>query len=115
MTNRDSTSVDDRPPATLARGDKGETSMAHTVGRVLGGSPLSVLGRLILLSILVGVVLSTLGLDPMNIVRSLEMLARQLYATGFDLVRYLWRYFLLGAAVVIPLWLVMRLFRFGRK
>jgi hypothetical protein len=27
----------------------------------------------------------------------------------FDAVRWLWRYFLLGAVIVLPLWLVTRL------
>ena len=77
--------------------------------RVLGGSPLAILGRLVLLSILVGVVLQTIGLDPMHIFTSLERLLRHVYAMGFDAVRYLWRYFLLGAVVVVPIWIVLRL------
>ena len=81
-----------------------------TVERVFGGSPLAVLGRLILLSILVGVVLSAIGLDPMNLVRSIERLVRQVYAMGFDAVRYVWQYFLLGAIVVVPIWILTRLF-----
>ena len=44
--------------------------MADNVTRFLGGSPLAVLGKLILLSILIGVVLSALGLDPLNISRA---------------------------------------------
>lgn len=88
--------------------------VSQSVERVLGGSPLSVLGRLILLSILVGVVLSIIGLDPMNIVASIETLAREIYGMGFDAVRYLWRYFLLGAVVVVPLWILSRLFS-GRR
>ena len=43
-----------------------------TFTRFLGGSPLAVLWRLILLSILVGVLLSVFGLDPWNIVRSVQ-------------------------------------------
>jgi hypothetical protein len=82
---------------------------AGSFTRVLGGSPLGVLARLILLSILVGVVLSTIGLDPWNIWTSLEILARHIYAMGFDTVRWVWRYFLLGAVVVVPAWLLMRL------
>lgn len=88
---------------------------SHTVGRMLGGSPISVLSRLVLLSILVGVVFQTAGLDPMKILASLEALARQVYAMGFDAVRYVWQYFLLGAAVVVPLWILLRLVRGGRK
>jgi hypothetical protein len=30
---------------------------------------------------------------------------------GFDAVVWLWRYFLLGAVVVIPIWLIVRLTR----
>ncbi len=41
--------------------------MANGLARFLGGPPLAVLGKLILLSILIGVVLSALGLDPWNI------------------------------------------------
>jgi hypothetical protein len=85
----------------------------NTVSRVLGGSPISVLGRLVLMSILAGVVLSVLGLDPWNILASIEAMARQIYAMGFDAVRWVWRYFLLGAVVVVPLWLLARLARAG--
>ena len=80
-----------------------------TVTRLFGGSPLAVLGRLLLVSILVGVILSALGLDPFDIVRSIERLAESIWNMGFDAFRWLWRYFLLGAVIVIPIWLVMRL------
>ena len=78
--------------------------------RFLGGSPLTVVFRLILLSILVGVVLAAIGFDPWNILRSIELLFRRIWDLGFDAVNWLWRYFLLGAVIVIPLWLLMRVF-----
>ncbi|MEI9803644.1 MAG: DUF6460 domain-containing protein [Pseudolabrys sp.] len=77
--------------------------------RVFGGSPLAVVGRLILVSVLVGVVLSALGLDPFDIVHSIERLVRSIWNMGFDAVRWLWRYLLLGAVIVIPIWIVLRL------
>ncbi len=80
-----------------------------TTSRILGGSPLAVLGRLILVSILVGVILSALGLDPFDIVRSIERLIRSVWEMGFDAFRWLWRYFLLGAVIVVPLWIIIRL------
>jgi hypothetical protein len=80
-----------------------------TVTKIIGGSPLAVLGRLILVSILVGVILSALGLDPFDIVRSIERLIRSIWNMGFDAVRYVWRYFLLGAVIVIPIWIIIRL------
>jgi hypothetical protein len=85
--------------------------MAGNINRFLGGSPLAVIGKLVLLSILIGVVLSALGLDPWNLVQSIERLFRHIWNMGFDAVRWLWRYFLLGAVLVIPIWLIMRLMR----
>ena len=85
--------------------------MADNVNRFLGGPPLAVLGKLVLLSILIGVVLSALGLDPWNIVSSLRRLIVSIWDMGFDTVRWLWQYFLLGAVIVIPIWLILRFVR----
>ncbi len=78
--------------------------------RFLGGSPLAVAFRLILLSILVGVMLAAVGFDPWNIVHSIRLLFERLWNLGFDAVNGLWRYFLLGAVIVVPIWLISRLF-----
>jgi len=87
-----------------------ETSMSNgTASRFFGGSPLGVIVRLILVSILVGVVLSAFGLDPFDIVHSIERLIRSIWNMGFDAVRWVWRYFLLGAVLVIPIWIITRL------
>ena len=80
------------------------------LNRFLGGSPLAVAFRLILLSILVGVVLAAIGLDPWNIVTSIRQLFQWIWNLGFDTVNWLWRYFLLGAVIVIPIWFLSRLF-----
>jgi Family of unknown function (DUF6460) len=78
--------------------------------RFLGGSPLAVAFRLILLSILVGVVLAAIGFDPWNILTSIRRMFDWIYNLGFDAVSWLWRYFLLGAVIVIPIWLLSRMF-----
>ena len=82
--------------------------------KVFGGSPLAVLFRLILVSVLVGVILSALGLDPWNIISSVERLIRSIWNMGWDAVVWLWRYFLLGAVIVIPIWILMRVFNAPR-
>jgi hypothetical protein len=92
----------------MAMNNTAVTKSNDTVTKVFGGSPLGVLVRLILVSILVGVVLSALGLDPFDIWHSIERLLRSIWDMGFDAVRWLWRYFLLGAIIVIPIWLIMR-------
>ena len=83
----------------------------NVVSRFLGGPPLAVLARLVLLSIVVGVILSAVGLDPWNIVQSIERLIRKVWDMGFDAIRWLWQYFLLGAVLVVPIWLLVRLTR----
>ena len=85
-----------------------------SLARFLGGSPLAVAFRLILLSILVGVVLAAIGFDPWNIVNSIRLLFQRLWDLGFDTINWLWRYFLLGAVIVIPIWLISRMFGASR-
>ncbi len=88
--------------------------MAENVNRFLGGSPLAVLIKLVLVSILIGVVLQALGLDPWDIMTSIRRLFRNIWEMGFDAIRWLWSYFLLGAVIVIPIWLIMRIFNAPR-
>jgi len=84
------------------------------VTRFFGGPPLSVIFRLVLLSILIGVILEVLGLDPWNVIDSLTRLLLRIWDMGFDAVRWLWRYLLLGAALVVPIWLIVRLMRLAK-
>ena len=85
-----------------------------TANRFFGGPPLSVLVRLILLSILVGVILSAIGFDPFDIWRSVQRLVQTVWNMGWDALDWVWRYFLLGAVIVVPIWIVARLARGGR-
>ena len=87
---------------------QGSTSQDY-VQRFFGGPPLTVIGRLVLLSILVGVILAAIGLDPWNILESVRRLVEHVWNMGFDAVRWLWRYFLLGAVIVVPIWFLVRL------
>lgn len=79
------------------------------VTRFFGGPPLAVIVRLILLSILVGVILAAIGLDPLDIIDSVRRLIAHFWNMGFEAVRWLWRYFLLGAVIVVPIWILTRL------
>ena len=79
------------------------------MSRFLGGTPLAVAVRLALLSILVGVVLSAIGFDPWNIFESIRRLFLSIWNLGFDAINWVWRYFLLGAVIVVPIWLITRI------
>lgn len=77
--------------------------------RFLGGSPFAVFIKLVLLSILVGFLLYVFGLHPYNIIDSVVALFRGILNLGFDVFYDVWHFFVLGAVIVIPIWLIMRL------
>jgi len=77
--------------------------------RIFGGSPLAVALRLVVVSIIVGIILSALDIHPTEIVRSLRLLIQRIYDLGFGALEGLFNYFLLGAVIVIPIWLLTRL------
>src|SRR6478672_9078159 len=107
MMQNDTSQVPGETPRDYSRG---LPRRGDGLSRFLGGSPLAVAFRLILLSILVGVVLAAIGFDPWNILASIRLLLQRLWDLDFDTVNWLWRYFLLGAVIVIPVWLLSRMF-----
>jgi Domain of unknown function (DUF6460) len=99
-------------PAIEAKPER--TGPSSPLTRFFGGPPLSVIFRLVLLSVLIGLILEVMGLDPWNILDSLRRLILRIWDMGFDAIRWLWRYLLLGAAVVVPIWFLVRLTRMAR-
>ena len=77
----------------------------------LGGSPLAVAMRLAIVSVLVGVLLSTLGMTPRNFFRVIDEFARRVYDLGFGAITWMLDYLVLGAMLVVPLWLLIRLLK----
>ena len=62
----------------------------------------ALLVRLVLLSIVVGIVFSVLGITPFNLIERIEQLVRRMLDLGLDAFHSAFGYFLLGAVVVIP-------------
>jgi hypothetical protein len=77
--------------------------------RFLGGSPGAVLARLALLSLIVGFFLVWLDIRPVDVLLSLEGVFRRFWAAGFDAVREIASYLAAGAAIVVPVFLALRL------
>lgn len=76
---------------------------------ILGGSLLGVIVRLALISIAVGIVLDTLGINLRNFFDRINALLQGLYDLGLGAVDWLLQYLLLGAIVVVPIWAIVRL------
>ena len=81
----------------------------NAVTRFIGGSPLAVLLRLLLVSLLVGVFMVWQGIHPEDIVYGAGHVIVRLWNTGFDSIREIGQYFLAGSVVVVPVWLILRL------
>ena len=75
---------------------------------IFGGNPLGVAVRLALISIAVGIVLKALGIDLRNFYDRLNVLLRNLYDLGFGAFEWVFEYMILGALVVVPIWLIAR-------
>lgn len=83
--------------------------------RFFGGNPGIVFIRLAVISLIVGIVLSALGLSPYDIINSLKTLIQRIYEMGFDAIEWIFRYFLLGAVIVFPIWFISRVMKVAGK
>jgi len=83
--------------------------------KFIGGSLTGVLVRLVILSIIVGIVLAALGLEPFDVFEGVKKLAARLYDMGFEAFEKGFSYFLTGALLVVPIWFIARLFKTGRS
>ena len=79
--------------------------------RFFGGNPAFVLARLAIISLIVGVVLAALGFSPYDLLQTVRELIQRIYDMGFAAVEKGFRYFLLGAVIVFPVWFLLRLFK----
>jgi hypothetical protein len=87
----------------------------NVVDRFVGGSPLIVALRLIVVSFIVGVILETFGFSPVSLFTGVARAARRFFELGFTDVRQLGRILLTGAMVVVPVWLALRLLDSGGR
>ncbi|MCJ2015785.1 DUF6460 domain-containing protein [Methylobacterium sp. J-076] len=91
-----------------------QAARPSTLRRFLGGSPVGVFLRLLFLSVLVGAFMSMLGVTPgllfWRVVDSAQDLIRFATTQLHDLTAWV----IAGAIVVVPLWLIARLFAVSR-
>ena len=96
----------EQPPAPSGvRSSPQETAL----NRFLGGSPGGVFLRLLFVSLIAGAFLMWLDIRPVDIFRGITDLVNRIWGLGFDAIREIANYILAGAAIVVPVWLVLRL------
>lgn len=79
--------------------------------RFFGGPVIPTIVKLALISFAVGIVLWISGIDPLDLWRNLGQTIKDAWQAVADFVDWGAKYAALGAIVVIPIWLVFRLFR----
>jgi Family of unknown function (DUF6460) len=82
--------------------------------RFLGDSPVRVLLKLIVVSFLVGIVMSAFGWSPFDVLYRIRDFFLDIWHMGFAAIDRFADYFLLGAVIVIPAFLILRLFSYKR-
>ena len=79
------------------------------IERFFGGHPINVILKLAALSLLVGFVMSVFGVNVQGVVRGALTLLCETLRDGVGLFRNIGGYILTGAALVVPIWLLIRL------
>ncbi len=83
--------------------------MSDRVNRFLGDSPGRTLIKLLVVSLIVGFIMAVFGVDPWDLVYGIRNFVLDLWHTGFSALGRIGDYLLLGATVVIPLFIILRL------
>lgn len=86
--------------------------MSGTVNRFLGDTPMRVVLKLVVLSFLLGIVMSTLGLTPFDVIDRIYLAIQHLWDLGFEAIGRFLGHMALGAAIVVPIFLIIRLLKY---
>lgn len=81
----------------------------------LGGRPVQVFVKLALISLFVGFVMAMFSLQPVQIFEAAFSFFYNMWEAGFDAFRDFGRYIVIGATLVVPIWLIKRVLSFRRQ
>ena len=83
--------------------------------RFLGGSPWSVIIRLLVLSLIVGAAMVYFNLTPRDLFETLRRAVESLIGNSVESLRTIFSYIAYGAMVVVPIFIILRLLRMTRR
>ncbi len=88
--------------------------MSDQMNRMLGDSPGRTIVKLIVVSLIVGFVMAVFDLRPFDIFYGLRDFILDLWHRGFHALGAVGDYLLAGAMIVIPAFVILRLFSYRR-
>lgn len=89
--------------------------MSDNVTRFLGDTPFRTIVKLAMVSLVVGIIMAALHFTPIDVWYAVTDFVRWLYDLGYLAFGRVGIYFLYGAMVVVPAFIVMRLLAVGRR
>lgn len=92
--------------------DLKDENMSNGLNRFLGDTPLRVAVKLLVFSLVAGVIMSVVGWSPRDIFSGIANFFRRLWELGFDAIFSSLEYLILGAAIVIPAFFIIRVFSY---
>ncbi|WP_419909418.1 DUF6460 domain-containing protein [Hoeflea sp.] len=88
--------------------------MSERMTRFLGDTPGRTVIKLIVISFIVGAVMSAFNWYPIDVIYAVRDFAVNVWELGFAALGRFGDYLLLGAVVVVPVFLVLRILSFRR-
>jgi len=86
--------------------------MSDKVTQFLGDTPGRTAVKLIVISLVVGIIMSATGFTPLDVWYAFTNFIERLYNLGFEAFGRFGEYLIYGAMVVVPIFLLMRFFKF---
>ncbi|MEJ2118503.1 MAG: DUF6460 domain-containing protein, partial [Alphaproteobacteria bacterium] len=80
--------------------------------KLIGGSPLAVAARLLIISLIVGMILYIAGFQADELLDAIPKLINAIYDLGYKWIDVVVQWLVLGAIVVVPIWAIVRVLKF---
>jgi len=87
--------------------------MSKPLYSVLGDTPGRVIIKLLVFSLLVGIVMNLFGISPLDLLRLVCDFFIGLWNMGFSAFYKLFNVILIGAVIVVPIFFIMRFFNWN--
>lgn len=89
--------------------------MSDRVTQFLGDTPSRTIVKLAIISLVVGIIMSAMHFTPMDVWYAVRDFVRWLYNLGFEAFGRIGIYFLYGAMVVVPVFIILRFMAIGKR
>ncbi|MGV3548486.1 DUF6460 domain-containing protein [Rhizobium sp.] len=89
--------------------------MSGGLSRLLGDTPGRTIVKLLIISVVVGFVMNMMGWSPWDLVEFVTQSIRRLWRSGFAALGEVGNYLVVGAMIVIPVFIVLRILNWRKS